>query len=319
MLSLKNGLRIAKITQKGHKQQYIYLKLDEDEETDYTIPNPLSLLDKSIFKYANKKMTSEEIKELRESLRMNKTPGNPDLLKIFKKSKELINTKLKREITIKNGEVSAMPLIIEGEEQTENIYVSGQSGAGKTSWSAEWIKEALKIYSDNEFYVFSIIDEDEVIDKLDPIRVILNDDLLDNPFDAEELEDSIILFDDIDTIQNKKLKYGISDLRDWVIEQGRHFGIKTVITAHLFYNYKLTSRLLNEATSIVFFPRKTNLYHVKKYLRNVAGLEKNDIRKMISLKSRYVYFNRGGLTNGVNYVVYEGGCYLLFPTYNKIE
>jgi hypothetical protein len=42
-------------------------------------------------------------------------------------------------------------------------------------------------------------------------------------------------------------------LRDHILEQGRHFKTRLLITSHLLSNYSSTRRVLNEATAVCVF------------------------------------------------------------------
>jgi hypothetical protein len=65
--------------------------------------------------------------------------------------------------------------------------------------------------------------------------------------------------------------------------------------------------MLNEATTVCFFPRAGSTYHIKTYLTKYVGLEKNQIKKILNLPSRWVALYR----SYPMYVLYEKGIYLL--------
>ena len=68
--------------------------------------------------------------------------------------------------------------------------------------------------------MFSSVDEDKALDKYDVIRVELDEDLLDEPLDPIELENSLCVFDDTDTIRDKNIRNYLSSLRDHLLEVG---------------------------------------------------------------------------------------------------
>ena len=60
-----------------------------------------------------------------------------------------------------------------------------------------------------EVVAFSSIEKDRVLDKHDPIRITLDEDLIQDPIHPEEIEDSLAVFDDTDTIRDARLRNSI--------------------------------------------------------------------------------------------------------------
>jgi len=214
-----------------------------------------------------------------------------------------LNDKGINEIKILDGKLQVLP----NNDIIEKIYISAPSGAGKSTYIGRWIAEFKKSHRDDPVYVFSSIDSDKEIDKYDPIRINLDEDLLDEPLQPDELEKSLCVFDDTDTIRDKPIKQYLEVLRDWLLECGRHFKIRLLISSHLLSNYASTRRILNEATSVVVFPRAgTGTYHIKNFLKTYCGFDSIQTKKFINLPSRWVSINRGY----PQYVIYEHGCYI---------
>jgi hypothetical protein len=112
--------------------------------------------------------------------------------------------------------------------------------------------------------------------------------LLNNPISVEEFQDSLVVFDDCESIKDKKMLRYIEWLRDSILETGRHYNVRMIWISHLISNYSSTRRLLNESTSVVVFPRSgSGVYQIKKFLTNQCGLSKNEIRKFLSQESRW--------------------------------
>jgi hypothetical protein len=213
------------------------------------------------------------------------------------------------EIKISDGVLQVLP----NNDIVEKIYVSAPSGAGKSTFVGNWMKEYKKSHKEDPIYLFSSIDEDKPLDKSDPIRISLDDDLLEQPLEPIELQNSLVIFDDTDTIRQKEIRNYLASLRDHLLEVGRHYKIRLLITSHLLSNYAHTRRILNEATSVVVFPRSGNgTYHIKNFLKIYCGFDSKEIRKFINLPSRWVLINRGY----PQYVIYEKGCYC--PTLDNI-
>lgn len=208
-----------------------------------------------------------------------------------------------KDFHVKDGKLQPLP----NKKVVEKIYITAPSGAGKSTFAGNWIKEAKKIYKDDEVFVFSSIKEDKELDKNNPIRITLDADLVREPIEPEEIENSIVVFDDTDTIHNRFLRASLADFRDFLLEQGRHYNIKMVMTSHQFCNYKATRVILNEATAVCFFPKSGTSYHIKRFLKEYGGVEKKEIKKIMKLDSRWICLYK----TYPMYIIYEGGAFLI--------
>ena len=134
------------------------------------------------------------------------------------------------------------------------LYITGPSGSGKSTYTRMFLEEYKRKYKDREIYLFSSLKEDESLDKIKPKRFKIDDSLWKDPLNAEELKESVCIFDDIDVITDKKIKEAVYKIMDNVLEIGRHFKITAVIKKHLPTNGLFTRRILNEAHGYIFFP-----------------------------------------------------------------
>lgn len=106
----------------------------------------------------------------------------------------------------------------------------------------------------------------------------------------EQFKESIIVFDDIDTLLNKALVKYIRSFRDDILETGRHYNITIISTSHLIANFLATRTLINEANAIVLFPRGSSFYAVSNFLERYLGFTKEQIRYVEKLPTRWIYF-----------------------------
>jgi hypothetical protein len=192
----------------------------------------------------------------------------------------------------------------------EVMMVAGPSGSGKSTYSAQYIKKYKRAFPKNEFVLFSRKPEDAILDELNPIRIKLDQSLVDDPVTLEELKDTLVLFDDIDTIPEKDIKKAVKDIQNDILEVGRSYHITCICTSHQICNYNETRILLNECTQFVFFPRAGGTHHITRFLKVYAGLSKKEIQKILKLPSRWVLLNR----TYPNYIMYNQGCYALNNT-----
>jgi hypothetical protein len=223
--------------------------------------------------------------------------------KIYNETKKYVKDKQNKEILIHEGEIQPLPKY----NERECIYVAGPSGSGKSTYIAAYASEYLKMFPGNKLFVFSRVANDECIDQLKPIRVMINEELIEDPISPQELANSLVIFDDTDTIPNKKLKDVITALKNDLLETGRHEDIYVAITSHLITNYRETRTVLNECHSITLFPAGGSTYSIKYVLKNYGGMDKNDIEKAIGLPSRWITLKK----TYPQCIIYAKGIYLL--------
>lgn len=222
----------------------------------------------------------------------------------------------KKSITIQDGTLSIVPDI----NTREILYIAGPSGSGKSTLASSYIENYRALYPENDVYIFSRVGSDSCIDKLNKFgpdgkggkeikitRVPLDDMIKDIDI-ATDLKNSLVLFDDCDTLQDKKIKDALSKIKNDILETGRHYNIYCVITSHLINsNEKKDTRvILNECHSLCIFPKCGSTYQIIYALKTYFGLNKKQIEKILNLPSRWVMLNK----SYPQYVLYDKGCYI---------
>ena len=183
-----------------------------------------------------------------------------------------------------DGKFQAVP-----DDTTERTiwYISGPSGSGKSFYTSNVIKEYLKQHPKNDIVLFSAVNEDESLDKFKNLkRVRIDDNLVDDPIQPEDLRDTFVIADDIDSIGNKKHREAVFTIINRILQEGRHHNIHCAITNHLPTNGRDTRMILNESHIVVVFLYSGSARGIKYLLENYVGLSKYDIEKCKMEKSR---------------------------------
>ena len=171
-------------------------------------------------------------------------------------------------------------------KEREILYITGPSGSGKSTYTRKFLEQYKKKFKDRPIYLFSSLPSDESLDKIKPKRVRLDASIHTDPIDVEELKDSVCIFDDIDVIADRKIREGVYNILNQVLEIGRHYKITCVVTNHLPTNGKDTRRILNEAHTITYFPHSAG-GKIKYMLEEYVGLDKKQIAYMKKRCSRW--------------------------------
>ena len=175
------------------------------------------------------------------------------------------------------------------------LYICGPSGAGKSTYAANFCKEYKKQFPNNNIVLFCPKHDDPVINKLNPIKIKLNEENLidkDEKITLDELKDSICIFDDTEGIADNKIKKAVMELRDQILTLGRSKNISCVTISHLVTDNKNTKAPIVESNFFTFFPGGGLNYQVMRFLRAYCGLAKKQIDKIMGLRSRWVTIHK---------------------------
>jgi hypothetical protein len=171
------------------------------------------------------------------------------------------------------------------------LYIFGQSGSGKSFYVQMYANNYRKLFPKNNIYVFSTLTEDKGgLDKIKGIkRIKLNDEFVNDPIiPTAEFSKSLIVFDDVDNIADKKTKGVVWSYLNNFLQTGRHYNISVAMTFHVSAGGVQTKMILNEATSLTFFPSVIGGRNLKYICDGYLGMSKEEIKKLKKLDSRWI-------------------------------
>jgi Cdc6-like AAA superfamily ATPase len=295
MLSFeKSNFLIATVDKGKYHNKGIYYH-DTIDNKNINNVDLFDILDEDTVRSLKKKMPLRDINILKKALIKNIEPLDDDLKNIYDILKtQKTDTEIKKIKIQDNGVIiPIIDLYKNDNEKANHIYIAGATGSGKTYYLSRYLKYATKAHPKKKIYVFSDVEEDDLIDKYKQvIRIKLNDELIDTPIEPHELKNSICIFDDIDSISNKKLRATVENLRDSLLKRGRHENIKVICTNHLLTDYKGTRILLSECSQIVFFPKSGSTNGINYLLSKYIGLNKKQVADIYNLPSRAVCIHK---------------------------
>lgn len=167
------------------------------------------------------------------------------------------------------------------------LNVSAKSGAGKSVYVANYLKEYRTLYPKNKVFLFSMKKEDENLDPYIDKRINLNKYVEKGGLTIDDFgENCFIVFDDIDQLDNSKPDYlrdRIFKLMNQVIQISRSKNIGVVQTSHVCLGNSETKALLNAMTSFTFFYAAISA-QIKQCFKTYIGLSKQQIKRISSVK-----------------------------------
>jgi hypothetical protein len=253
-------------------------------------------LDGSIVGYKDVDITSIKKQKYKNKSFMDDSDSDEELNNF----NHVMNNELQKpEFYISDGEFFKIPSY-----KSECIFIGGARESGKSYWTKKYIDSYKNQKPKNKVVVFSQVDNDKNYKGGSNIfRVPLEEEILDN-FDKDELINSLVVFDDIESGMNKQTKQKIEDLRDDLMVTGRHLGEEyskndayntcapsVVSISHNLMNWKTTRTSLLECSHIVFFPA-SNTYNVKRMLQLYCGCSNDQIKRILKLNSRWVCIHK---------------------------
>ena len=97
-------------------------------------------------------------------------------------------------------------------KEREIVYMTGPSGSGKSTYARKYLEQWKKKNKDKEIYMFSSLPEDESLDDVKPQRLRLDSSIYEDPIEVDEFKDSVVIFDDICVISDKKIRDAVYNI-----------------------------------------------------------------------------------------------------------
>tara|TARA_R110000824_G_scaffold195050_3_gene377709 strand:- start:124 stop:921 length:798 start_codon:yes stop_codon:yes gene_type:complete len=180
-------------------------------------------------------------------------------------------------------------------DKRDVYYITGASGSGKSYIAKTIANNYHKLYPDRKIWVVSKLDEDDTLDGIKAPVMRVKVDMIKDGIDINALSNSLIIFDDFDTISGKN-GIAVQLLIDDIAIMGRKHtnnqgNITMLILSHYLTNYKKTRIILNESNWFVVYPQATSTHALTYLLKTHLGLEKDEVKKLKKM-GRWVAFHK---------------------------
>tara|TARA_R110002073_G_scaffold320989_1_gene496850 strand:- start:4604 stop:5536 length:933 start_codon:yes stop_codon:yes gene_type:complete len=306
MLSLKRGIEIAVFQEGQHKGKKIFLHGKDDftkkenSEVYVSSKERKKLIPKNYFKeHKIPYKIEKELKKLVENdTSLNQIDEN--LHQEYIDIQKTIEHKLKTELDFTDKSSKLFPL---PQKFSERIYIAAPSGSGKSTFIGEYLKQLRIKYPKRKIYIFSRVAEDKPLDRFKNLERVDLFNFVEQKSVVEDFKNAILIFDDVDTILDKNLVSYLRKFRDDILEVGRHYNITCISTSHIITNYVATRTLINEAQSVVIFPKGGSFGQIRGFLERYMGFDKQLIEQIRLLPTRWVFIHK----EYPQYIIYEKG------------
>ncbi len=197
-----------------------------------------------------------------------------------------LNVKYIDEFRLPDGDTGKLETAVDTTSERNIVYITGPSGSGKTYFSAQYIKKYQKKFPSRLIILFSAIEHDESLDQLGVKRIKLNKSLVEDPIKPKDLQDTLCIFDDVDSIQNKPIRSAVMSLLNSVLQEGRHFQTSALLTYHAPTDRMNTRLMLCESHIVVSFLNSGSAHSLKYLFNTYLGIDDVMLKKLKKEKTR---------------------------------
>jgi len=190
----------------------------------------------------------------------------------------------------------------------EMLFISGPPNSGKTYYTKEYVRMYKQMFKRNVI-MFTRNEHDETLKDTEKLFniVMIDPSILVDRFHLEDFNNSLVIFDDIESSEYPKVTEYLYSLMNDLIRNGRHNNTSVIVTNHDLRAGTKTKNLLNLMTCLVIFPQSGSVYHIKNTLKLYCGFSNPQTNKILQLPSRWVAISR----EAPQYITYEHGIYMV--------
>lgn len=175
------------------------------------------------------------------------------------------------------GTKDFFPCFETGSEHNTRIYISGKTGSGKTTFANRAVKEIKNRHPRKKIYLVSPYEEDKSMDKdIGPEITRLPP----GNHDVAEFPDSIIIFDDIDSFKDDKIKKETYSFCNAALQSGRHHRVDVIFINHTLKNHQWTKYVIQECNYYVMFPGAGNEAQIGAFCKDYCGLTTKAVKQI---------------------------------------
>lgn len=190
--------------------------------------------------------------------------------------------------------------------RNERIIIGGQTGCGKSTWAATYARLWKKLHPDGMIHIFCRQGGDPAFAGIDHEEIVVDHDLISEVLGIHDFTDTLVIFDDMDNLQEKSVIEYIHKLMNDLMSCGRKQNIYVIYMTHIFKNRAKTQIPLLEASKIVFFNGAGDRGNIG-VLKDYAQMNKKEIDRLIGLDSHWCCLER----SRPRYLVHQKGIFLL--------
>jgi hypothetical protein len=292
----KDSLALATVTGGEYNKDVLYLQIGEGKATGKKGIQELEIGKHRLNKLSPRKQ-SEVMRQLQEAYKKNIPPEHLNLgidgaEDAYREMLGEVEQKGSTKIKLPPGSTFSLNVNPDSEKRFI-FYIAGASGAGKSYMAKHIAEQYQKMFKGRPVYLVSKLKIDETLDSMENVPIRLNiEKLIATPMkDLEPLRDSLVIFDDYDTLTGKEAK-AVQQLIDDICIMGRHTVTSLLILSHHLSNYKSTRLCLTEASHFIVYPQSTGAHALNYFLKTYVGMGPKEVQAIKNTGSRWLCIHK---------------------------
>lgn len=292
----KDSLALATVTGGEYNKDVLYLQIGEGKATGKKGIQELEIGKHRLNKLSPRKQ-SEVMRQLQEAYKKNIPPEHLNLgidgaEDAYREMLGEVEQKGSTKIKLPPGSTFSLNVNPDSEKRFI-FYIAGASGAGKSYMAKHIAEQYQKMFKGRPVYLVSKLKVDETLDSMENVPIRLNiEKLIATPMkDLEPLRDSLVIFDDYDTLTGKEAK-AVQQLIDDICIMGRHTVTSLLILSHHLSNYKSTRLCLTEASHFIVYPQSTGAHALNYFLKTYVGMGPKEVQAIKNTGSRWLCIHK---------------------------
>lgn len=173
------------------------------------------------------------------------------------------------------------PLFHSDENQVNHITILGKNGTGKSTIANKILKEMLNRDPSKKIWLFSPNEHDHSIDQGLEDKINRAEP---RNYELELFTNTITVFDDIESLSDKKRLDALHVLLRKIMEGGRKHKADVIFIGHTFRDKEKTKYIHQESNCYIIFPGTGNDAQVSSFLKAYVGFSKTANQKILNTR-----------------------------------
>ena len=197
-----------------------------------------------------------------------------------------------------NLKFESVPIVKMNELNNVSYMVAGTSGSGKSFYVAHLVNNIKRLDRFKEADIFLITSPTSKPDKAyeDHIDKYMKINLDSDEFytlTSADFENAIVIFDDVNSLQNRHLEQFIFNLQKSLAENARKNNVALIHINHASRDFNRTKAIIHESAYYTLFP-SANFNDTKKFLKSYMDWDEDQIKqiKRLSRHTRSVTIHK---------------------------
>lgn len=285
-----------------------YHDIDNNKIESLDLDDIAELVDDAVEELGDLDISNKKLIDVEEDLMAGEKPRDKKAARVYKKAKEILAVEESKIFAPETSRYKIELIPTNKPNQVDTLYISATNGAGKSSISAKYAINYNIDNPNNNIYLFAYKDYDPAYDNRVPnlVRIELDRHFIRDHQDngsINKYKNSLLIFDEIDLIEDKEIRNTLIGLKDRALQLGRANGTSIISIQHKSLGGKNSLVEFTECKTIVIFPKMD--FNQARQVINKLGFNRDEMSSIldpIGKKQRWMAIIKPNIIITENYV-----------------